>query len=190
MTANDRTGIADRIAADFYIITKHGTELLNAGFHQLRPVVDDHKLLIALHVAGDGTSSHMAIVTEDAVTDVVVMRSLDMIEPDHVLQLDAVADNTVSADKGGTAVEGAVPHLSIRSDDARRAEVSRRENFGGLMDPDSGLHFFIIISKSRTKLKDQFIDSLQRLPGISKPPKVIGCQGVVKVILIFLRFSD
>ena len=40
----------------------------------------------------------MTVVTQDAVADIVVVRSLNMVKKDHVLELDTVSDDTVGTD--------------------------------------------------------------------------------------------
>ena len=95
MTTDHGPWIADRIAADFNIIAQHGTELFDASFHLLRPVVDDDKFLITLYVGCDGSCSHMAVIAKDAVADIIVMRCLDMVKKDDILQLHGISSDTV-----------------------------------------------------------------------------------------------
>ena len=95
MAADHGSRIADRIAADFNIIAQHGTELFDASFHLLRPVVDDDKFLITLYVGCDGSCSHMAVIAKDAVADIIVMRCLDMVKKDDILQLHGISSDTV-----------------------------------------------------------------------------------------------
>ena len=99
VATNNCARIAYRIAANFDIIAEHRAEFLDAGLHLFRPVVDDYQLLIALHIAGDGTRSHMAVVAEDTVTDVIVMWGLYVIEQNHVLQFYRIPYYAVRADK-------------------------------------------------------------------------------------------
>ena len=126
----------------------------------------------------------MAVVAEDGIADVVVMRGLDMIEQDHVLQLDAVADNTVSTDECGASDESAMTHLSIRSDDAGSAEISRREDLRSLVDPDSGLYFFVVLSQRRTQGKDQILDPLECFPRIGEMAEIICREGMFKIVKV------
>ncbi len=99
MTANNCARVANRIAANFNIIAEHRTELLDASLNLLRPVMDDNKFFIGFHVTGDTPSSHMAVITEYTVANIVVVRGLYVIEQDHILQLHTVADDTVRSDK-------------------------------------------------------------------------------------------
>ena len=82
MTTDDCAWIANRIAADFYIIAEHRSELLDAGFDLLCPIMDNNQLLITFHVARDAASAHVAVIAKDAVADIVIMRRLHMIKKD------------------------------------------------------------------------------------------------------------
>ena len=55
----------------------------------------DDKLFIGFYIGGDRTGAHVAVVTKDRVADIVIMRRLDMIKQDDVLQLHGIADDAV-----------------------------------------------------------------------------------------------
>ena len=117
--ADDCSRVAYRIAAYFYMITEHSAELLDPGLDIFSSVVDYDQLLVGLDVRSDRTCAHMAVVSEDGVTYIIVVRGLNMIEKDNVLELDRVAYNTVSSDQSRSSDKSTVSDFCVRSDDAR-----------------------------------------------------------------------
>ena len=152
--------------------------------------MDHHQLLVGLHVGGDGTGAHVAVIAEDRIADIVIVRGLDMIEQDHVLQFDTVPDDAVRTDQGRTADEGAVTDLPLRSDDAGRAEIRGREHLRRPVDPDVLRYFLIVLSQRRTEGQNEFLDALQRFPGIGELKKIILCKGMIQIIQIFYRIQE
>ena len=61
----------------------------------------------------------MASISKNGVSHIVIVRDLDVITDDYVLQLHAVSYDAVLPDKGASPDKGAVSHLSALSDDAR-----------------------------------------------------------------------
>ena len=110
----------------------------------------------------------MAVVSEDGITNIIIMRRLYVIEQDHVFQLDRIADDTVRTDQCGAPDEGAVAHFRFRTDNAGSAEIGRRENSGRLMDPDMLGDLFIAVVQCRTELQDKILDPLQCFPGVGE----------------------
>ena len=100
VTADDRPGIADRIAAYFHVIAQHSAEFLDACLHRFRSVVNDDKLLIRLHITCNAAGAHVAVIAEDTVANIIVMGRLHMIKEDHVLKFHGITNHAVRADKG------------------------------------------------------------------------------------------
>ena len=97
VSADDSSRIEYCVAAHLNMITEHGTELLDACLDLLCSVVDYNKLLVSLHVRRDGACTHMAEMTQDRVSYIVVMRSLDVVEKYNILQLNGVAYHALAA---------------------------------------------------------------------------------------------
>ena len=83
------------------------------------------------------------------------MRSLDIVEEDHVLQFDRVAYHTLAAYKSRAPYERAVSYLSLRSDDAWGTEIGARENLCSLMDPHVFADLFILLRVSRIEIEER-----------------------------------
>ena len=166
MSSDDRTRIANAVAVDFNIVAEHGTELLDARLDLLGAVMNDDELLVGLDVGSDGACAHMRIVSEDTVTYIVIVRSLNVIKEDNVLKFNGIAYYAVCTDECGASDECAVADFSLGTDDARCTEICRWEDLGCLMYPDILLNFFIIISECGTQSKDKILDAFQCLPRI------------------------
>ena len=120
------------VAADFHMVSQHGAEFFQTGLNVLFPGMHFDKRFVALHIACDGTGTHMAVVAENRVADIVVMRHLHMIEQNDILQFNGVADNTVRTDKRAAADKCTVAHFGIGPDNARRTEICGRKYLGVL----------------------------------------------------------
>lgn len=160
VAADDCAGVADGVAADFYVVAEHSAEFLNSCLHVLGAVVDDDKLLIALYVRGNGACAHVAVVSENGIAYIIVVRSLNMVEKNDVLELDGVADYAVRPDQRRASDKRAVTDLCLRSDDAGRAEACGGENLCCLVNPDMLGNFFIVIAECGAELKDKLLDAL------------------------------
>ena len=185
MSADDRAGVHDGVAADFDIVADHGTELFDAGLDVFIAVVDDDQLLVGLDVRRDGAGSGVGVIPEDGVADIVVVRGLDVVEQDDVLQFAGVADDAVGTDECGAADECAVANFGLGPDDAGRSEVCGREHRCRLVDPHMLLDFFIVVTQRRAEFEDEVLDALQGFPGVGELFEIFFGQRVVKVIKVF-----
>ena len=185
MAADNGAGVADGVAADLNIVAQHRAEFFDPGLDFLGAVMDDNELLIRLDVRGDGAGAHVGIVAEDRVAYIVVVRGLNVIEEDDVLQLRGVADHTVGADESRAADEGALAHLGVGADDARSAEISGVKDLGGLVHPHLRRTLLIIVAQRRAESDDHVLDALERFPRICKLREIVLREGVIKVIQIF-----
>ena len=79
----------------------------------------------------------MGLVAEDGIADIVVMRGLDIVEEDNVLELAGVSHHGVFADNGTAADKGTVADFGTVVDDAGRTDPGRGKDFGILCDPDT-----------------------------------------------------
>ena len=123
MSADHGAGIQHGVAAYFYIVAQHGADLFDAGLDLLFAVLYDHESLVGLDVGSDGACSHVAIVSEDGVANIVIVRCLNVIEEDDVLEFNRVTYYTVCANQSGASDEGAMAYFGVGSDDARCAEI-------------------------------------------------------------------
>ena len=156
------------------MVAEHGAELLDACLDLFCSVMDHNELFVGLHIGCDGTGTHVAVMTEDRISHIVIVRSLDIIEKYDILQLYGVSYHALAADKSRASYECAVSDFSLRSYDAWSTEVSTREHLSCLVDPYVLADLFIFFRvKRRTKFKYEILDSLQRFPRICKPAEVI-----------------
>ena len=81
------------------MIAEHRPEFLNAGLHMLCAVMHNHELLITLNIRCDRTGSHVAVMAENGISYIIIVRGLYMIEQNDIFQLDRVADHAVRADQ-------------------------------------------------------------------------------------------
>ena len=174
VAAYDSARVADAVAAYFNVIAQHRAELLDACFYVLSAVVDNDQFFIGFDVGGDGARAHVAVVAEDGIAYVVVVRCLDVVEEYYVLELHGVADDAVSAHKGGAADERAVPDLGVGTDDAGRTQISAGEDLGGLVDPDALGYFGVFLGiEGGAERLDEFLYSLESFPGVFVLGKVV-----------------
>ena len=136
MSADHGAGIQHGVAAYFYIVTQHGTDLLDAGLDLLFAILYDYQSLVGLDVGSDGSSSHVAVISENGVANIVIVRCLNVIEEDDVLEFDGVTYHAVCANQSGASDEGTVADFRVRSDDAGSAEICRGKYLCSLVYPD------------------------------------------------------
>ena len=71
----------------------------------------------------------MGLITEDRISDIVVVRDLDLIEQDHIFKLRRISHDRALTDDGISADKCTVAHLCIFSDDRRTVDKCRRSDF-------------------------------------------------------------
>lgn len=87
IAADDSARVKNGIAADLNVVAEHSAELLYAGLDLLRSVMNDYELLVCLDVGSYRTCAHVAVIAEDRIAYIVVVRCLNVIEEDDVLEL-------------------------------------------------------------------------------------------------------
>ena len=87
----------------------------------------------------------MRIVAEDTVSYIIIVRSLNMIEKDNVLELHGISYYTVGTYESRASYKGAMPYFGLWTDDARSAQISGREYLCRLVNPDMLGYFRIRI---------------------------------------------
>jgi hypothetical protein len=97
VAADHRAGVQHGVAAYFNVVAQHCAYLLDASLDLLVSVLYDHQGLVGFHVGSDGAGSHMAVIAEDGIAYVVIVRSLDVIKKNDVFELHGVSYNAVSA---------------------------------------------------------------------------------------------
>ena len=167
------------------MIAEHSSEFLDAGLDHFRSVMYNNKLLVSFHVGCNGACTHVAVVTEYRIAYIVVMRSLNVVKEDDVLQLNRVAHHALAANKSRSSYERAVSDFCLRSDDAWSSELSARKHLGRLVDPYVFADLFILLRiECRTELKDEVLDALQRFPRISELAEVVLRECMVEIVKI------
>ena len=79
-TSDYGSGIQNGIAADFHIIAEHCAEFLQSGFDMFIFVFHNDQGFIAFNVTGYSACSHMGLVSEYGIADIIVMRNLNIVE--------------------------------------------------------------------------------------------------------------
>ena len=123
MSSYHGTGVQYAVASYFNEVAEHGSDFFDAGLDLLVSVLDYHKGLVGLDIGSDGTCSHVAAVSEDGIAYIVIVRSLNMVKKNNVLELYAVTNNTVSANQSGTSDEGSMTHFGVGPYDARGTKI-------------------------------------------------------------------
>ncbi len=83
---DDGSRVQDAVASDFNAVTQHRADFLQPGFDLFLAAFYDNKEFIALDIRSDGARPHMALIAENAVADIVVMRHLHVIKQYDVLK--------------------------------------------------------------------------------------------------------
>ena len=149
-------------------------DLYKTGDLRILTVLNNDRKLIALDVTCDGTCTHVGLISEDGVADIVIMRNLYAVEKNNVLQLGGVTDYAAFTDESGTTYERALTHFCLVTDDARSADISGSEYFGIFCDPDILSRMIeFIFRKSFSDLEDQVSNSGECFPGISELGKIV-----------------
>ena len=181
---NDRAGVQHAVTAHLYIIAKHSAYLLNARCDG-GITLDRDQALVAFYIGSNGTGTHVGAVAQNAVTHIVVVGHLDIVENDHIFQFYGVAYHAIAAHKGAAPDKGAMPHFGFRTDDAGRADKSGRSDLCAAVSPYLRSNLGIFVRRQLTAQRDDhLLDALQRLPGIGKAGEVIRRQGVAQVVEI------
>lgn len=179
--AQDGARIEDRVAAYLHKIAQNGAHLSPSGEY-IGFCLYHHRGLVRLDVGCDRAGAHVALVAQDGVAHIVVVRGLDVVEEDHVFQLHRIAHYTVGSHQSGTPDEGAVAYLGLRTDDAGCAQVGGGGHHGGFVDPDVLLGLAVLLSgELAAQGEDQVLDAVQGLPGVLKLPEIIPRQGVGQI---------
>ena len=101
----------------------------------------------------------MAEVSEYGISDVVVVRCLNVIEEDDVLELHGVSHHALAAYECRASYERAVSDLCLRSDDAWLTEIRAREHLRCLVHPYMLFALLILIMVKRfADLNDHVAD--------------------------------
>ena len=183
ITPDHRARIKYCVAADLNVVAEHGAEFFNTCLDLLSAVMNDYQLLIRLYVGCDGAGAHVAVMTENRVSDVIIMRSLYMVKQNHVFELNRVAYHAVRTYESGASYERAVPYFCVRTDDAWSSKISAWEYLRCLVYPYVLAHLFILLRiECWSELKDELFDALESFPWICELGKIVLCQCVIKII--------
>lgn len=116
----------------------------------------------------------MAEIAENAVTNIVVVRSLNVIEQNDVLQFNAVANNAVRTYQRRTTNESTVTDFCVRSDNAGRTKISCRENLCGLVYPHAFFTLFVFIRvEGLAKFENKIFYAAECFPRVCEFAQVV-----------------
>jgi hypothetical protein len=98
VAAEDRPGAEHGLATDLSTVTDDRTELGQTGFDSLAIFfAHRHKASVQSHVRADHSRSEVRFVSEDGITDIVIMRDLAPIEEQTVFELARIPEDAVIA---------------------------------------------------------------------------------------------
>ena len=167
------------------MIPQHSTHFLQTSGNIFPLSMYYHQRFVALHVGSNGSGTHVALIAQDAVTNVVVVRGLHAIKEDHVFQLDRIAHHAVLPHQGCATNECAVPHLGSCADDAGSTQVGRRGDNGCAVYPHLGRNLRIVLRiQMASDFHNQLLNAGQCFPRIGKAGQIILCQGVIQIIQV------
>ena len=124
----------------------------------------------------------MRLISQNGIADIVVMRSLYVIEEYHVFELHGVADNAVSAYERTAADECAVAYLGAVIYDAGSPYIGGGEDLCVLRNPDILARMIeFVLREGFPNGKNGIRDSGKRLPGIFTGGEQLACTGLGKI---------
>ena len=101
----------------------------------------------------------MALVSENAVSDIIVMRNLNIVEENDIFQFCAVADHTVIAYQRAATDKCTGTDFCFVTDNGRCPDIIVRIDFGIFRDPDIFADFVKFIGgQGLSTLDDEFLD--------------------------------
>ena len=125
----------------------------------------------------------MGIDAENAVAHIIVMRDLNMIEQNHILQLDRVAHNAVFPHQRASPDKGSMTHFRACTDNAGSAEIGCGHDFGCFMNPDMLRNLVIFVCGKRfPESENQVLNAGKCFPGICKLRQILSRHGFREII--------
>ena len=144
-----------------------------------------YQRLVRLYIRSNGTSSHVRLVTKNGISHIIVMRNLNIIKKNHVLQLRRIAYYCIGSDNYLSADKSAVANLRLRSDDYRPDNSCCRRNLGAFVNPDSLCRIHILIFRQGFSQLFHILPNMgQSLPGILKLLQQRFGHGVIQTVKI------
>ena len=112
ITPDHSARIQNAVAADFRTVTYHRADFFATGFQRSTGLLDHDKGFITLDIAGNRACTHMSLITQNRISDIIVVRDLNGIKQNNIFQLHRVADNRIFAHDCTLPDKGAVSHFS------------------------------------------------------------------------------
>ena len=161
------------MTADLRAVAEHGPEFSPPRRDFLFVRADGYIFVVGTEVGRDGTGTHVRLIAEDTVTDVVVMRCLHPVEEDRVFDFGAVPHDGVVADQGTPAEKGTGAHFGAVSDHARRLDECARRDLRVFCDIDLGGDFFIVVAERLPVSTEKVRKPLECLVPVTKAGKIV-----------------
>ena len=79
--------VQNAVAADFRTVTHHRADFFAAGFQRSTRLFDHDKGFITLDIAGDRACTHMGLISQNGISNIIVVRDLNGITQNNILQL-------------------------------------------------------------------------------------------------------
>ena len=117
------------------MVSNHGTDLPAVGV-DVRLTVDDDIGIIGLDIGCDGTCPEMGMVAQDAVSDIVEVAELNVVEHDCVSDLHRASDGAPGTDENSVSDKRTMKHVGSGADDHRAYQKCGIQDFCGLVNPD------------------------------------------------------
>ena len=84
--------------------------------------MDGHQAPVTPHIGGNGTGTHVGLVAQNAVTHVIVVGHLHIVEQNYIFQFRRVTHHAVFSDEGRAPDVSAVAHFRTRPHNAGAAD--------------------------------------------------------------------
>ena len=129
----------------------------------------------------DHTCADVSVKTQNRVSDIVEMGSLDFVEKETVFDFGRVSDDGVVADYCIAADEGALPDLDIVSYYRRTFDKSGFRDFGTFSDPYIFFYHSVVAAKGGAFFQNVVFDERQDFVRIFETVENIGEISLCKV---------
>ena len=135
MRSYDCSGIKDGITSYLYVISEHSAELTKSCLIRSSLTLNNNILTVSLDIGCDGTGTEVSLISENGITNVVIVRNLNLVKEDNVLKLCGVTNCSTFADNSALSDECTLSYLSTLPYDSRTMDISRRKDLSIFCNP-------------------------------------------------------
>ena len=124
VSSDHSSGVQHAVASDFDKIAERRTDFFTVRRDMLVTIFDYDQRLVALNIGSNRTCTHMGLISQYGISDIIKMRNLNTVEEHCVLQFAGVADNSVFSYKRIASDKGTLTYLRAVINDARPLDIS------------------------------------------------------------------